>query len=161
MLHDLFAFCWRIDMDQKEEKRPETDEKFWEVLMSADKKDYESICAQYGVTDFRGMLKKLNEKKLEREQEQEKVFSLTVNIKHNVLTTVRLEKMLTSQYQCFSISDNRLLRDYATWSPLKWKMMVVQSLNLKCHLKTLAAKSSFTRWQIGFKSVFFPTTITW
>lgn len=101
-------------MDQKEEKRPETDEKFWEVLMSADKKDYESICAQYGVTDFRGMLKKLNEKKLEREQEQEKVFSLTVNIKHNVLTTVRLEKMLTSQYQCFSISDNRLLRDYAT-----------------------------------------------
>lgn len=76
-------------MDQKEEKKPETDEKFWEVLMSADKKDYESICAQYGVTDFRGMLKKLNEKKLERQQEQEKVFSLTVNIKHNVLTTVR------------------------------------------------------------------------
>lgn len=61
-------------MEQKEEKKPETDEKFWEVLMSADKKDYESICAQYGITNFRGMLKKLNEKKLEREQEQEKVF---------------------------------------------------------------------------------------
>lgn len=61
-------------MEQKEEKKPETGEKFWEVLMSAEKKDYESICAQYGVTDFRGMLKKLNEKKLEREQEQEKVF---------------------------------------------------------------------------------------
>lgn len=71
-------------MDQKEEKKPETDEKFWEVLMSADKKDYESICAQYGVTDFRGMLKKLNEKKLERQQEQEKVFSLTLNIKQCV-----------------------------------------------------------------------------
>lgn len=41
--------------------------------MSADKKDYESICAQYGVTDFRRMLKKLSEKKIEREQEQEKV----------------------------------------------------------------------------------------
>lgn len=42
--------------------------------MSAEKKDYESICVQYGVTDFRGMLKKLNEKKLEREKEQEKVL---------------------------------------------------------------------------------------
>lgn len=61
-------------MEQKEENKPETNEKFWDVLMSAEKKDYESICAQYGVTDFRGMLKKLNEKKLEREQEQEKVF---------------------------------------------------------------------------------------
>lgn len=72
-------------MDQKEDKKPETDEKFWEVLMSADKKDYESICTQYGVTDFRGMLKKLNEKKLERQQEQEKVFSLTVNIKQCII----------------------------------------------------------------------------
>lgn len=61
-------------MEQKEENKPETNEKFWEVLMSAEKKDYENICSQYGVTDFRGMLKKLNEKKLEREQEQEKVF---------------------------------------------------------------------------------------
>lgn len=61
-------------MEAKEEKKTEPDEKFWELLMSADKKDYESICAQYGVTDFRGMLKKLNEKKIEREQEQERVF---------------------------------------------------------------------------------------
>lgn len=61
-------------MDAQEENKSETDERFWEVLMSADKKDYESICVQYGVTDFRGMLKKLNEKKIEREKEQEKVF---------------------------------------------------------------------------------------
>lgn len=61
-------------MEAKEEKKPEADEKFWEVLMSADKKDYEGICAQYGVTDFRGMLKKLTEKKMERQQAQEKVF---------------------------------------------------------------------------------------
>lgn len=60
-------------MDQKEEKKPEIDDKFWELLLSADKKDYESICAQYGVTDFRRMLKKLSEKKVEREQEQERV----------------------------------------------------------------------------------------
>lgn len=42
----------------------------WDLLLSADKKDYERICAEYGITDFRGMLKKLNELKREREQEQ-------------------------------------------------------------------------------------------
>lgn len=75
-----YVFVWRIDMEAKEEAKPETDEKFWELLMSAEKKDYEGICAQYGVTDFRGMLKKLNEKKMEREFEQEKVcFSFLSN----------------------------------------------------------------------------------
>uniref|UniRef100_A0A3B5KHZ4 Immunoglobulin like and fibronectin type III domain containing 1, tandem duplicate 3 n=1 Tax=Takifugu rubripes TaxID=31033 RepID=A0A3B5KHZ4_TAKRU len=64
----------KIDIDAKEENKMEADEKFFEVLMSAEKKDYESICIQYGVTDFRGMLKKLNEKKIEREKEQEKVL---------------------------------------------------------------------------------------
>lgn len=47
----------------------ETEEKVWEILLSADKKDYEHICAVYGITDFRGMLKKLNEMKKEREEE--------------------------------------------------------------------------------------------
>lgn len=71
----------RIDIDAKEENKMEADEKFFEVLMSAEKKDYESICVQYGVTDFRGMLKKLNEKKIEREKEQEKVLFLHVFFK--------------------------------------------------------------------------------
>uniref|UniRef100_A0A665SZR9 Immunoglobulin like and fibronectin type III domain containing 1, tandem duplicate 3 n=1 Tax=Echeneis naucrates TaxID=173247 RepID=A0A665SZR9_ECHNA len=51
----------------KEVEKREIDDRFWELLMSIDKKDYESVCAEYGVTDFRWMLKKLNEKKLERE----------------------------------------------------------------------------------------------
>lgn len=59
--------------DQQEKKDGEIDPKFWELLLSADKKDYERICAEYGVTDFRWMLKKLNEMKREREEEQAKV----------------------------------------------------------------------------------------
>ncbi|XP_040890312.1 immunoglobulin-like and fibronectin type III domain-containing protein 1 [Toxotes jaculatrix] len=70
-----------VDTEQKEEEKPEINEKFWELLLSADKKDYESICAQYGITDFRGMLKKLNEKKMEREKEQEKVVERLCNLK--------------------------------------------------------------------------------
>lgn len=49
------------------------DPKFWELLLSADKKDYERICAEFGVTDYRWMLKKLNEMKKEREEEQAQV----------------------------------------------------------------------------------------
>ncbi|KAM4741230.1 LOW QUALITY PROTEIN: immunoglobulin-like and fibronectin type III domain-containing protein 1 [Anableps anableps] len=69
------------DIEPKEEKTQEIDDQFWELLMSADKKEYESICAQYGVTDFRWMLKKLNEKKFEREKEQEKVVEKLCNLK--------------------------------------------------------------------------------
>ena len=63
----------RVDMDAKEDKKPEIDDKFWELLLSAEKKDYESIYAQYGVTDYRGILKKLSAKKIEREEQQSKV----------------------------------------------------------------------------------------
>ncbi|KAK7916432.1 hypothetical protein WMY93_012193 [Mugilogobius chulae] len=73
-----------VDLEPKEEATPEIDEKFWELLMSADKKDYEKICSQYGVTDFRGMLKKLAEKKEEHEKEQERVVEsnqLAFNLK--------------------------------------------------------------------------------
>ncbi|KAJ0068679.1 hypothetical protein NL108_010329 [Boleophthalmus pectinirostris] len=70
-----------VELEPKEEPKPEIDEKFWELLMSADKKDYEKICAQYGVTDFRGMLKKLNEKKEERQKEQERVVERLCNLK--------------------------------------------------------------------------------
>lgn len=59
--------------EQPEKKEGEMDPKFWELLLSADKKDYERICAEFGVTDYRWMLKKLNEMKKEREEEQAQV----------------------------------------------------------------------------------------
>uniref|UniRef100_A0A8C6SZ78 Immunoglobulin-like and fibronectin type III domain-containing protein 1 n=1 Tax=Neogobius melanostomus TaxID=47308 RepID=A0A8C6SZ78_9GOBI len=60
----------RPKSEQTEKNDGEIDPKFWELLMSADKKDYERICAEFGITDFRWMLKKLNEMKKEREEEQ-------------------------------------------------------------------------------------------
>lgn len=53
----------------REQKPMLLEDKIWEILLSADKKDYERICAEYGITDFRGMLKKLNDMKREREEE--------------------------------------------------------------------------------------------
>lgn len=53
----------------------EPEEKVWEILMSADKKDYERICHEHGITDFRRMLKKLTEMKKEREEEIAEVWA--------------------------------------------------------------------------------------
>uniref|UniRef100_A0A3P8YZQ6 Immunoglobulin like and fibronectin type III domain containing 1, tandem duplicate 4 n=1 Tax=Esox lucius TaxID=8010 RepID=A0A3P8YZQ6_ESOLU len=59
----------------------EIDPKFWELLLSADKKDYESICAEFGVTDFRFVLKELCERKKEREYEQAQFIRNLSNLK--------------------------------------------------------------------------------
>ncbi|XP_053354704.1 immunoglobulin-like and fibronectin type III domain-containing protein 1 isoform X2 [Clarias gariepinus] len=72
----------RANRAKEERKDGEVDERFWELLLSADKKDYERICAEYGVTDFRWMLKKLNEKKREIEEQQAKYIEYLSNLKH-------------------------------------------------------------------------------
>lgn len=66
-------YSYRANRPKEEQQDGEVDERFWELLLSADKKDYERICAEYGVTDFRWMLKKLNEKKREIEEQQAQV----------------------------------------------------------------------------------------
>lgn len=62
------SLCSKPD-GTREEKPMDASEKVWEILLSAEKKDYERICAEYGITNFRGMLKKLTEMKKEREEE--------------------------------------------------------------------------------------------
>uniref|UniRef100_A0A671YXI4 Immunoglobulin like and fibronectin type III domain containing 1, tandem duplicate 1 n=1 Tax=Sparus aurata TaxID=8175 RepID=A0A671YXI4_SPAAU len=66
----------------REEKPMDSEEKVWEILLSADKKDYERICAEYGITDFRGMLKRLNEMKKEREEEIAAFVTHISTLKH-------------------------------------------------------------------------------
>ncbi|XP_035760507.1 immunoglobulin-like and fibronectin type III domain-containing protein 1 isoform X3 [Neolamprologus brichardi] len=80
----------------REPKPMETEEKVWEILLSADKKDYERICAEYGITNFRGMLKKLNEMKKEREEEvAEFVTHITslkpIEVKDDDYATIELD----------------------------------------------------------------------
>ncbi|XP_036386507.1 immunoglobulin-like and fibronectin type III domain-containing protein 1 [Megalops cyprinoides] len=68
--------------EKDDKKYGEIDEKVWEILLSADKKDYERICLEYGITDFRGMLKKLNDLKKEREEEQAKFLEHLSSLRH-------------------------------------------------------------------------------
>ncbi|XP_068598243.1 immunoglobulin-like and fibronectin type III domain-containing protein 1 isoform X2 [Brachionichthys hirsutus] len=63
-------------------KPMEPEEKVWEILLSADKKDYERICAEYNIKDFRGMLKRLSEMKREREVEIAEFVTQISALKH-------------------------------------------------------------------------------
>uniref|UniRef100_A0A3P9PAI6 Immunoglobulin-like and fibronectin type III domain-containing protein 1 n=1 Tax=Poecilia reticulata TaxID=8081 RepID=A0A3P9PAI6_POERE len=64
-----------------QQKEGEIDPKLLELLLSAPKKDYERICLEFGVTDFRWLLKELKQIKKEREDEQSKVVENLDNIK--------------------------------------------------------------------------------
>ncbi|KPP67541.1 immunoglobulin-like and fibronectin type III domain-containing protein 1-like, partial [Scleropages formosus] len=79
----------RAVCEKPEKKQAGVDDKFWEVLLSAEKKDYERICAEHGVTDFRWMLRKLGEMRQHREEEQSKddvmiPYSEDMDMKHNL-----------------------------------------------------------------------------
>ncbi|XP_051754231.1 LOW QUALITY PROTEIN: immunoglobulin-like and fibronectin type III domain-containing protein 1 [Ctenopharyngodon idella] len=102
---------------QKQTKEGEIDPRFWEVLLSAAKKDYERICQEYGVTDFRWMLKKLNLKKKEREAEQlkyvEKIHSMKqIEVKTDGTAEFELDmKLKDANSQIFLYKDGEML-DY-------------------------------------------------
>nr|XP_033808222.1 myosin-binding protein C, slow-type isoform X3 [Geotrypetes seraphini] len=55
----------------KVEEEPDID--VWELLKNAKPSDYEKIAFQYGITDLRGMLKRL--KKMKREQKKSEAFA--------------------------------------------------------------------------------------
>nr|XP_027801407.1 immunoglobulin-like and fibronectin type III domain-containing protein 1 [Marmota flaviventris] len=63
------------------EKKMET-EQVWQLLMTADRKDYEKICMKYGIVDFRGMLRKLQEMKKEREDKMAQYINAISNLRH-------------------------------------------------------------------------------
>uniref|UniRef100_A0A8C4WS59 Immunoglobulin superfamily member 22 n=1 Tax=Eptatretus burgeri TaxID=7764 RepID=A0A8C4WS59_EPTBU len=58
----------KVPMIQKEEKRVPDEKEMMEILLHVQKKDYEKVCAQYGYTDFRGMLKRLKQMKKKKQE---------------------------------------------------------------------------------------------
>uniref|UniRef100_A0A8C6NLT6 Immunoglobulin like and fibronectin type III domain containing 1, tandem duplicate 2 n=1 Tax=Nothobranchius furzeri TaxID=105023 RepID=A0A8C6NLT6_NOTFU len=49
----------------------ENDERFWDAMLNADRKDYERICSEYDVSDLHLILKKLEDKRKARGQKYE------------------------------------------------------------------------------------------
>ncbi|XP_073740595.1 immunoglobulin-like and fibronectin type III domain-containing protein 1 [Callorhinus ursinus] len=57
-------------------------EQVWQLLMTADRKDYERICLKYGIVDYRGMLRKLKELRKEREDKMAPYVNAVSNLRH-------------------------------------------------------------------------------
>ncbi|XP_023382530.1 immunoglobulin-like and fibronectin type III domain-containing protein 1 [Pteropus vampyrus] len=54
----------------------------WQLLMTADRKDYERLCIKYGIVDFRGMLRKLQQMRKEREGRLAQYLNSVSNLRH-------------------------------------------------------------------------------
>ncbi|XP_007939375.1 immunoglobulin-like and fibronectin type III domain-containing protein 1 [Orycteropus afer afer] len=61
-------------------------EQVWQLLMTADRKDYERICMKYGIVDYRGMLHKLQEMRKEREDKMAQYINAISNLRHVKVT---------------------------------------------------------------------------
>ncbi|XP_055439160.1 immunoglobulin-like and fibronectin type III domain-containing protein 1 [Bubalus kerabau] len=57
-------------------------EQVWQLLMTADRKDYEQICLKYGIVDFRGMLRRLQRMSKEREEKLAPYLNTIANLRH-------------------------------------------------------------------------------
>eukprot|EP00075_Anas_platyrhynchos_P011487 XP_027300740.1 immunoglobulin-like and fibronectin type III domain-containing protein 1 isoform X3 [Anas platyrhynchos] len=57
-------------------------EAIFQLLLHADKRDYEKICIKYGISDFRGMLRKLQEMRRDAESEQGELIHSIKNMEH-------------------------------------------------------------------------------
>uniref|UniRef100_A0A4W3GS14 Immunoglobulin superfamily member 22 n=1 Tax=Callorhinchus milii TaxID=7868 RepID=A0A4W3GS14_CALMI len=89
----LFPFQFRTNRSApapREERKVPDEKEMWEILVKADKKDYERICIEYGFTDFRGMLKRLKEMK-------KKFPSALKNVRVREKGKARLECELSSK----------------------------------------------------------------
>lgn len=58
-------------------------QQIWQLLLSADRKDYERLCLKYGIVDFRGMLRKLEKMRKEREERLAQVPALRRALQSN------------------------------------------------------------------------------
>ncbi|XP_053463515.1 immunoglobulin-like and fibronectin type III domain-containing protein 1 isoform X2 [Nycticebus coucang] len=57
-------------------------EQVWQLLMTADRKDYEQICMKYGIVDYRGLLHKLQEMKQKQEDKMAQYVKAISNLRH-------------------------------------------------------------------------------
>lgn len=67
----------KLDENQTKPADGEHDKKFWDAMLNADSKDYERICAEFGVGDLDAILKKLEQKKREQAQNKDLVRKLS------------------------------------------------------------------------------------
>ncbi|XP_071359708.1 immunoglobulin superfamily member 22-like isoform X3 [Trachinotus anak] len=91
---DFKKMLKKRSVEKRQEKKPPTEEEMLKILAGADKKDYEKICAEYGFTDFRGILKKLKEMKKKVDVEMVRVLKPLEDITAKADTDVVFDTIL-------------------------------------------------------------------
>ncbi|RMB99495.1 hypothetical protein DUI87_24232 [Hirundo rustica rustica] len=96
--------------------KPLDKEAVWQLLLHADKRDYEKICMKYGIVDFRGMLRKLQEIRKDTESEQDKLVHSLKNFEHirvnkegNATFSLEMELKISSS-NVYLLKDGERLR---------------------------------------------------
>ncbi|KAG7324364.1 hypothetical protein KOW79_012380 [Hemibagrus wyckioides] len=137
---------------EKREKKPPTEEEMLKILSGADKKDYERICAEYGFTDFRGILKKLKEMKKNVDVEMVKVLKpledITAKIGSNVAFDTILE-LKDPNMKMLWFQDNELLR--IQYSLGKYEVKQLGTKHMLCITSVCMADSGTYTLKVGEK----------
>ncbi|XP_077012908.1 immunoglobulin-like and fibronectin type III domain-containing protein 1 [Tamandua tetradactyla] len=69
-----------------EPKRKVDPKQVWQQLMTADRRDYEQICRKYGIVDYRGILRKLQQMQKEQEDKMAQYVNAVSNLRHIKVT---------------------------------------------------------------------------
>ncbi|XP_026872193.2 immunoglobulin superfamily member 22 isoform X2 [Electrophorus electricus] len=137
---------------EKREKKPPTEEEMLKILSGADKKDYERICAEYGFTDFRGILRKLKEMKKKVDVDMVKVLKpledITAKADCNVVFDTILE-LKDPNIKMFWFQGDELLR--IQYSLGKYEVKQLGTKHMLCISSVCVADSGPYTLKVGDK----------
>lgn len=96
----------KVEENHTKEADGETDKTFWDMMLKADSKDYERICAEFGVGDLELILKKLEGKRGETVQNKRTVWQVS---------TLKVDALSPAKNDIFVISAETSGTDYPLW----------------------------------------------
>uniref|UniRef100_A0A096M9M6 Immunoglobulin like and fibronectin type III domain containing 1, tandem duplicate 2 n=1 Tax=Poecilia formosa TaxID=48698 RepID=A0A096M9M6_POEFO len=129
----------------------DNDETFWDAMMNADKRDYESICSEYGVADLNTILKKLEEKRNQKGKNKQKYFN------NLTPTTTQCSVFYPNPVSCFKVlmrpinisCASSLMQDVIISYDNDAKKQDIQSLGKKNYLRNEGTVQHDTGIYIG------------
>ncbi|KAL7858382.1 hypothetical protein AOLI_G00184840 [Acnodon oligacanthus] len=137
---------------EKQQRKPPTEEEMLKILSGADKKDYERICAEYGFTDFRGILRKLKEMKKKEEVDMVRVLKPLEDITAKADSSVVFDTILELKdpnMKMLWFQDDELLRIH--YSLRKYEVKQLGTKHMLCITNVCLADSGTYTLKVGDK----------
>lgn len=120
--------CFPIIFSKTDRTDGETDERFWDAMLKADREDYERICAEFGVKDVHLILKKLGEKKKERAQNKSKskVWKPSTLTLDHIIINHRMELSFYSKQLLLMYHEKSFFSEYSLSSYCAFEKNMLQ-----------------------------------